>query len=381
MLYKRKTSPFYWYQFEIDHRRFSRSARTTNRREAERVEEEARNQAIADLTLAKRAAPAPDAPITINIAAQKYWEQHASRLRRSDQIEKALAWLVETIGPDTPIKAIGNPEVADMVAKRRGALVVNVAAAKGRAKDAKRRTRRDRAAIKRVAPATVNRSAVEPLRKLLNYCRDVLEEPVRPIKWARHLQAEPAERIRIMKPGEEEAAIFAALPAKYHPLIKVKARIGPRIFEMVKLKWTDIDWENRRVEIEGKGGSRDSVPLPSDVRDILWALPRRTDYVFTHADGCKFTYGSVQSAWQLACRKAGVRNLRLHDLRHTAGTNILRSTGNLRLAQKLLRHRDIRSTLRYAHVQDEDVLAALESMQKTTTLSHYTELKPLKDKA
>ena len=136
---------------------------------------------------------------------------------------------------------------------------MNVSAAKGRAADARRRKRRERAPVKLVSAATVNRSAVEPLRKLLNYCRDVLEEPVRPIKWARHLQAEPSERIRVMKAGEEEAALLAALPAKYHPLVKIKARIGPRIFEMVKLKWTDINWGLMHIEIMGKGGAVSTV--------------------------------------------------------------------------------------------------------------------------
>ena len=205
--------------------------------------------------------------------------------------------------------------------------MVNVSAAKGRRADAKRRKRRERAPVKRVAAATVNRSAVEPLRKLLNYCRDVLEQPVRPIKWARHLQAEPSERIRVMKAGEEEAALFAALPVKYHPLVKIKARIGPRIFEMVKMQWTDINWALMHVEIKGKGGAISTVPIPTDVRDILWALPRRGDYVFTHEDGAKFTYDGVQSAWKRACRQAGIQGLRLHDLRHTAGTNLLRGDG------------------------------------------------------
>jgi integrase len=319
--------------------------------------------------------------MTLNIAAQKYWEQHGARLVRPDQVQKALKWLVETLGPATLIRDIGNPEVAALVAKRRGEAVVNIAAAKGRAADAKRRSRRTRAPVKRVSAATVNRTVVEPLRKLLNHCRDVLEEPVRPIKWGRHRQAEPKERIRVLKAGEEEAALLAALPAKYRPLVKIKARIGPRIFEMVKMKWADIDWAGPRVDIEGKGGSRDTLPLPSDVRDILWALPRRGDFVFTHEDGCKFTYGGVQSAWRRACRKAGIVGLRIHDLRHTAGTNLLASSGNLRLAQRMLRHRDIRSTLRYAHVLDEDLRAALEPATKNATQNSYTGDKPLKEQA
>ena len=73
------------------------------------------------------------------------------------------------------------------------------------------------------------------------------------------------------------------------------------------------------------------------------------------------TYSGVDSAWNRACAKASVTDLRLHDLRHTAATNLLKVT-NLKAVQKMLRHRDIRSTLRYAHADDADLLAALESV-------------------
>ena len=69
---------------------------------------------------------------------------------------------------------------------------------------------------------------------------------------------------------------------------------------------------------------------------------------------------NTASAWKRACRKAGITDLRIHDLRHTAGTDLLRKTGNLKLVQKMLRHADIRSTLRYAHADDADLRAALE---------------------
>ena len=53
--------------------------------------------------------------------------------------------------------------------------------------------------------------------------------------------------------------------------------------------------------------------------------------------------------------KAGVKDFRFHDYRHDFGTKLLRETGNLKLVQKALNHRDIKSTLRYAHVLDADV--------------------------
>jgi len=73
------------------------------------------------------------------------------------------------------------------------------------------------------------------------------------------------------------------------------------------------------------------------------------------------TYSAVSSAWKRACLKAGITDLTVHDLRHTAATAPLRESGNLKLVQKMLRHKDIRSTLRYAHADDADLRSALEA--------------------
>ena len=220
---------------------------------------------------------------------------------------------------------------------------------------------------------------IEPLRKVLYFARDTLGQHIQPIKWKHHVLKEPAERIRVMK-AEQEAAILPALPEKYHPLIYVKKRLGPRIFELLKMKWSDIDWSGPRVEIEGKGGSRATIPLPRDVRDLLWALPRRGERVFTNEDGSPMTYNGVDSAWNRACAKASVTDLRLHDLRHTAATDLLKVT-NLKTVQLMLRHRDIRSTLRYAHADDRDLMAALEAARKSPETNPEVTVKPLKEKA
>jgi integrase len=70
--------------------------------------------------------------------------------------------------------------------------------------------------------------------------------------------------------------------------------------------------------------------------------------------------------------KSGVKDFRFHDFRHDFGTKILRKTGNLKLAQKALNHRDIKSTLRYAHVLDEDVAAAVEAVTEARKKSRTT---------
>ena len=57
-------------------------------------------------------------------------------------------------------------------------------------------------------------------------------------------------------------------------------------------------------------------------------------------------------------------DFRFHDFRHDLATKALRETGNLKLVQRMLNHADIRHTLRYAHVLDEEVADGLRARRK-----------------
>ncbi|MBO1039085.1 tyrosine-type recombinase/integrase [Brucella pituitosa] len=67
----------------------------------------------------------------------------------------------------------------------------------------------------------------------------------------------------------------------------------------------------------------------------------------------------------------GGTNFRFHDTRHTAAIRIMRAS-NLRVAQKLLGHSDIKTTTKYAHAMMEDVRSALDAMSATETATDYT---------
>jgi integrase len=95
-------------------------------------------------------------------------------------------------------------------------------------------------------------------------------------------------------------------------------------------------------------------------------------YVFTYE--CKRSRGQRQQGerypfskngwrkdWAKALVAADIENFRFHDLRHTAATRIVRYTGNLKMAMRLLGHADISTTIRYAHVTDRDLRDALAS--------------------
>ena len=79
-----------------------------------------------------------------------------------------------------------------------------------------------------------------------------------------------------------------------------------------------------------------------------------------------FTKDGWRRAWEEALAEAGIEDFRFHDLRHTAGTRLQRATGNIKTVQRLLGHKDIRTTLRYIRTDLADVRAGMEAVEKAT---------------
>ncbi|WP_374832748.1 tyrosine-type recombinase/integrase [Paenochrobactrum pullorum] len=76
------------------------------------------------------------------------------------------------------------------------------------------------------------------------------------------------------------------------------------------------------------------------------------------------TESGLKSAMRRAVKNSGVQNFRFHGIRHTTATRILRAS-NLRVAQKLLGHEDIKTTTKYAHALVEDIRNALHAISPT----------------
>jgi integrase len=117
--------------------------------------------------------------------------------------------------------------------------------------------------------------------------------------------------------------------------------------------------------------------MPPSVRELLWPLQgQHLSAVFTYitAGGgdptgapirkgeCRpVTYSGLAKAMALSVKRAGIRDFRFHDLRHSAATRLLRTSGNLNIVKRMLRHENIQTTVKYAHSQHDDVLAAMEA--------------------
>jgi integrase len=282
--------------------------------------------------------------------------------------ETNLARLIEYFGETKPLTEIDHGAAKDLVAWRRGHRVSR----RGKL------SKEERAALPLISNATVNRSTTKVLQRLFTFAKAegamFESEP----KWDELLLPEPEERVRELQ-GEEAAALDAAMRDDYGPFFDFVRASGMRLRECVTLRWAEVDFGTRQIVRLGKGGRRVVFPITPAVREILFPLRgQHAEFVFTYVAACSnkrlgrvrgeryaLSYNGAKSAWQRIRANAGLADFRFHDFRHDFGTKLLRDSGNIRLVQKAMNHRDIKSTLRYAHVLDEDVAAAVERLAES----------------
>jgi integrase len=220
------------------------------------------------------------------------------------------------------------------------------------------------------ANATVNRR-LALLGRALNYMAKTYKATAPELSLQNAKVKEPKERIRELSQGEQ-ARLFEALPHEYHPFVSFALMTGARIATISGLEWDDVDLGNREISFRLKGDEAMIFPINAEIAALLSALPvsnilSQRRYVFTRIDKqanervqIRPDGGTFGVAFRAALTEAGIRNFRFHDLRHTMATRMLRRTGNLKLVSKLLGHKDVETTARYAHVMMDDLRTALD---------------------
>jgi integrase len=178
---------------------------------------------------------------------------------------------------------------------------------------------------------------------------------------------------------EEVEAVLHAMPDEpvgrtEGALILAAAMTGMRRGELLGLRWKDVDWEARKLRVVRTyvGGkedtpksesSRRAVPLANRLADELERLRKTSPYtaddepVFTHPGGTGLPLdgSAVSKSFKRALRRADVRDVRFHDLRHTFGTMMASSPNvSMRTLQRWLGHSDPATTAIYAHFAPSD---------------------------
>jgi site-specific recombinase XerD len=128
---------------------------------------------------------------------------------------------------------------------------------------------------------------------------------------------------------------------------------GLRYKEVKYMRWESIDWSSDIVNLsQTKADKHGKCLLPERIKDILGPARKSKGYVFENPKTAK-PYNSLKTLFKNACKRAGVRNIHPHLLRHACATYTLEATGDLRQVQELLRHKSITTTQIYTHITTE----------------------------
>ena len=141
--------------------------------------------------------------------------------------------------------------------------------------------------------------------------------------------------------------------------------------ELLALQWQDVKFgkgEGGIITVR-KSKNHDSrhVPMNARVREVLQQLPRNItggkddSFVFAKKDGEGLK--SIRNGFEAAVKRARIeKHIRFHDLRHTFASWLVMTGVDLRTVAKLMGHRDIRITMRYAHLAPEHLQAAVDAL-------------------
>jgi integrase len=354
----KKSKPYYWFSFQLERRRFFGSTRCTSRKEAERFEALERAKAVAQVKAAKRSRTS----LALDDVAARLWTDQAQYDAEPDATSTNIARIVDHFGKTASLVEIDHAAAKTGVAWRRGHRLAR---------------RKDRSSAPLISNATVNRSFTRVLQRIFTFAKAEGAVFEREPKWDDLLLPEPVERIRELQ-DDEATALNASMRADYEPFFAFARASGMRLKECVALRWSEVNFGTRQIIKTGKGGRRITFPITDTIRELLFPLQgHHAEFVFTYACACSnkrtgrvlgerypLTVNGTKSAWQRLRADAGVTDFRFHDFRHDFGSKLLRDSGNLKIVQKALNHGDIKSTLRYAHVLDEDVAAAVERVAR-----------------
>ena len=180
--------------------------------------------------------------------------------------------------------------------------------------------------------------------------------------------------IEVFSPEEVRALMRAAASEQDAAIYLTAAFTGLRRGELLALRWCDVDFAGHVVRVrasyaEGqlttpKSGKVRSVPMAPDVATVLAALGQRAswtaddDLVFVGPAGTFLDGRALRRRYITAVRRAGLRHLRFHDLRHTFGTRMI-AKADIRRVQEWMGHADIQTTMKYLHYVPREKEAAL----------------------
>ena len=356
-LVRRNNSKFWYAQFQINGRTFVKSTKTSDRKTALKIETKLRSDAHAGLLLKQRKKITFGAALNHFVAARRTTASY-NNLRSRQKV------LLTIITSGTPLHDVdtGRVEHLKQYLVDQGYLPQTIKHYINNVMGTIKAARKNGYQVADVEPPSVkipthkNRflSSEEETRLLVELAPDITKTRYRPCSnYSRQQYAKHQDN---------------------YDLVVLLLDTGARCGEIGTLEWSQVDLTNRTINLWRSKVENESVLFMTDrVHEVLQRrfrvqlntkpsqsaeqscsnVPVQPQYVFEDQDGQPIRYRNC--AIRKAFDRAGLHDCSLHTLRHTHASRLVQMGMSIYEVQKVLGHSDIRTTMRYAHLEQTQV--------------------------
>lgn len=340
-LVKRPNSRYWYVQFQLQHRLVVRSTRTTDRRVAEKVAAKVRAEAHAELVLGVRK------PLTVGDAVRRYVESKAGTANHRNLVSHSRS-LLRDLNASLPLSQLSAKDLEEIRRKR---------AAQGRSAQTIKHTLNCLSAALSKAerdgyqvPA-LKMPAVKIANTRLRYLSAEEEQ-------ALLHQLDPSRSRRGLPPPSQRSEQQQQALQDNLDLVAILLDTGARYSEIANIRWRQIELAAGTIALwRSKVQNESVIFMTSRVAEILHrrASSRASEFVFARKDGRPRGYCSV--AIRKAMDRAGLHDCTIHTLRHTHASRLIQHGLSVYEVKEVLGHSDIKTTMRYAHLEKAAVTA------------------------
>jgi len=219
---------------------------------------------------------------------------------------------------------------------------------------------------KGLKPASVNKN-IGILKAMFTKAVEwnmVGEEALKRIRKVKQLP-ENNKRLNYLTKDQCETLIDAC-DSHLKPIVIMAIHTGMRRGEILSLTWDQVDFANGFIRLEiTKNGERRQIPVDQILRETLGNIIHRLDvpYVFYDTKTGK-PFKEVKRSFKSAVQKAKLKDCHFHDLRHTYASLLVMDGVTIPTLMKLLGHKSMTMTMRYANISKAHKSQAVESLDR-----------------
>ncbi len=253
-----------------------------------------------------------------------YWQDKGRHLKSEDATFRYFERFMAIMGKDTPVMSINERTLVAFAAKLRGQ------------------------SERVISAVTINRH-FSMLRAAFRYANRVYKADIPSIDWTTIRARENEPRVRYAS-APDLATLLAAADTRIRPIIIAAVSLGLRKGNILNMRWHQVDMQGRTITVPRTKGHKPLVlRIAAPLLAALSTMPQR------RPESRVFDIRNFRRLWIAARTGCNMQDFRFHDLRHSFATHALMNGASLAELQRALGHSDIKTTMRYAHVEADAI--------------------------